>query len=136
MMKQQIFKYEPNSHKNKKKYEINSLIYTLSFLVIYPLNCYFYKCQSNTQFFQKALFNSFYQTLSFLKMNFFIMHFLKTQLFHYALLQKAKPNSPYFWSLLAFCNLKSSILFLPQCRFGNFGLCVHVPHFAFSDFFF
>ena len=29
-------KYKINSHKNKnKKYEINSLIYTLSFLVIY-----------------------------------------------------------------------------------------------------
>ena len=78
----------------KKKYEINFLIYTLSFLVIYPSNCHFYKCQSNTQLFQKVLFNSFYQTLSFLKMHFFIMHFLKTLLFHYALLQKAEPNSP------------------------------------------
>ena len=28
-------------------------------------------------------------------MHFFIMHFLKTPLFHYALLQKAEPNSPY-----------------------------------------
>ena len=27
-------------------------------------------------------------------MHFFIMHYLKTQLFHYALLQKAEPNSP------------------------------------------
>ena len=68
-------------------------MYTLSFLVIYPSNCHFYKCQPNTQLFQKTLFNSFYQILSFLKMHFFIMHFLKTQLFHYALLQKAKPNS-------------------------------------------
>ena len=93
MMKQLIFKYEPNSHP-KKKYKINSLIYTLSFLVIYPSNSHFYKCQSNTQFFQKALFNSFYQTLNFLKMHFFIMHFLKTQLFQYTLLQKAEPNSP------------------------------------------
>ena len=76
------------------KYEINSLIYILSFLVIYPSNCHFYKCQPNTQLFQKSLFNSFYQTFSFLKLHFFIMHFLKTQPFHYVFLQKAKPNSP------------------------------------------
>ena len=67
-------------------------IYTLSFLVIYPLNCHFYKCKPNTQLFQKALFNSFYQTLSFLKKHFFIMYFLKTPLFHYAHFQKAEPN--------------------------------------------
>ena len=54
---------------------------------------HFYKCQPNTQLFLKALFNSFYQTLSFSKMHFFIMYFLKTPLFHYALLQKAEPNS-------------------------------------------
>ena len=33
-------------------------------------------------------------TLSFLKMHFFIMHFLKTPIFYYALLQKFEPNSP------------------------------------------
>ena len=51
-------------HIKKKKYEINFLIYTLFFLVIYHSNCHFYKCQPNTQLFQKTLFNSFYQTLS------------------------------------------------------------------------
>ena len=86
----------------KKKCEINSLIYTLSFLVIYPSKSHFYKCQSNTQLFHYALFNSFYQTLNFLKLHFFIMHFYKTPLFHYALFQKAEPNSPivYFKKLL------------------------------------
>ena len=49
---------------------------------------------SEWQTFQKALFNSFYQTLSFLKMHFFIMQFLKTPLFHYVLLQKTEPNTP------------------------------------------
>ena len=72
----------------------------MSFLVIYLSNCHFYKCQPNTQLFQKALFNSFYQTLSFLKKHFFIMHFLKTPLFHYALFQKAEPNSPLIQVLI------------------------------------
>ena len=34
--------------------------------------------------FQKVLFNSFYETLGFLKKHIFIMHFLKTQLFQKA----------------------------------------------------
>ena len=50
--------------------------------------------QTDPQFFQKALFNSFYQTLSFLKMHFFNYALFENALFHYALLQKAEPNSP------------------------------------------
>ena len=34
------------------------------------------------------------RALSFLKKHFFIMHFLKTQLFQKAQLQKVEPNSP------------------------------------------
>ena len=46
----------------------DALIYTLSFLVIYPSNCHFYKCQPNTQLFHYTLLT---------KLHFFIMHFYK-----------------------------------------------------------
>ena len=49
------------------KYEINSIIYTLSFLVIYNSNRHFYKCPPNTQLFQKTLFNNFTKRLAFWK---------------------------------------------------------------------
>ena len=102
-------------------------MYTLSFLVIYPLNCHFYKCQPNTQLFQKTLFNSFYQTLSFLKMHFFIMHFLKTPLFHYVVLQKAELNSPLIQpsqqtttiNMIMLSNVHMALTFLKHISYEN-----------------
>ena len=70
------------------KYEINSLIYTLSFLVIYFSNCNFYKCYPNTQLFQKAFFNSFYQILSFWKNTFSLCTFWKLNFFKKSNLKK------------------------------------------------
>ena len=75
-------------------FEINSLIYTLQFFVIDNSNRHFFKCQSNTQLFQKTFFNSFYQTLCFLKKFSFILYFLKPPLFQKILYKKAEPNSP------------------------------------------
>ena len=99
--------------KKKKEYEINSLIYKLSFLVIYPSNCYFYKRQPNTQLFQKAHFNSFYQILSFLKMHFFIMYFLKLNFFIMYFYEKLnQTHKPLFGVILVYySNLTTSLVF-------------------------
>ena len=73
--------------KKKKKYEINSLIYTLSFLVIYPSKSHFYKCSQTLSFFiihfltvftkHSAFWNSTFSLCTFTKLHFFIMHFFK-----------------------------------------------------------
>ena len=88
-------KYVINSHKLKKKYEINSLIYTLSFLVIYPSNCHFSQTLS---FFIMYFLTAFTKYSAFWNSTFLLCTFNKTQLFHYALLQKAEPNSPLWTS--------------------------------------
>ena len=104
--------------KKKKKYEINSLIYTLFFLVIYPSKSHFYKCQSNTQLFHYALFNSFYQILNFLKLHFFILYFYKklnqTHL--------GVTNPEQFDNFETICMIKLSRLMFPVSSFCYWSL--------------
>ena len=82
-------KYEINSHppKKKNKYEINSLIYTLSFLVT-PQKPTFISVSQTLSFFIMHFLTVFTKHSTFWNSTFLLCIFNKTPLFDYALLTK------------------------------------------------
>ena len=69
------------------KYEINSLIYTLSFFVIYFSNCNFYSASQTLSLFKKHFLTGFTKHSAFWKSTFSLCTFWKLNFFK-------KPN---FW---------------------------------------